>query len=319
MIINVSMISHTVAHSQYSSLVLTVATDKQTYYPKENVTIYGNLTQDETLVPDGLVAIQVKDSKDETLVIRTTTTGTPPPGTPYVKVRSVVPCDSIGMPKDSFKRNDLAWFNLTVTNYDIEPRPVLITVNIYDSSNTPRGYDRTLIPAMVGQTTSSAILCVAIPEDATLGNATAYGNAYTDWPSLAGWPYCTEKSAPFNITDGGSSQSTTTTTPQVNGNYNITFQLAARAKAGNYTIYVSSRYWGVETFNNTKFKVELWGDFDGDGDIDGLDTIAYCRAYANYWLTGEYNPLADFDGDGDIDGLDTIAYCRAYVFYWAGF
>jgi hypothetical protein len=277
-----------------STLTLTVTTDKPTYYSKENVTIYGILTQNGALVPDGLVAIQVQDPKGQTLLIRTTTTGAAPPETPYVKVRSVIPCDSTGGPKDSFERGGLAWFTITVTNYCIESRPALLTVNIYDSSNTPIAYDSTGPQPIGGHepgeppTTSVAILCVEIPEAAALGNATAYGNVYTDWPSSNGWPYCTEVSAPFQITNGGSSQSITTTTPQANGDYNLTFQLPAQSKAGNYAIYVSSRYYGEETFNSTTFQVCLLGDlgsgppptfFAFDGKVNSWDYALWKACY----------------------------------------
>jgi len=311
---------------------LTVTTDKPAYYPKENVTTYGNLTQDGAPVPDGLVAIEVKDPKDQTLVIRTTTTGDAPPETPYVKVRSVIPCDSTGGPKDSFKRGLQAWFNLTITNYDIQPRNVCLTVNIYDSSGTPRGYDSILVPNMAGPSTSYAILCVLIPEEAALGNATVYGNVYTRWPSLGGWPYCTEESSTFLITNGGSSSFTTTTalkqktefstTMQFNGNYNNTFKLPPRAAAGNYIIYVTTRYLGEEASSNTTFKVILIADFDGDGDVDGWDGIYFVDAYVDYWTppVGEVTDpdywRCDLDGDGDVDGWDGIAFVDAFVEYW---
>ena len=303
-----------VATPVYASpaLTLVVTTDKPAYYPKDNVTVYGNLTQDGVLVPDGLVAIQVKDSRGQTLVIRTTTTGAPPSGTPYVKVLSVIPCNSSGGPKDSFKRGTLSWFNITVKNYDIEPREVLLTVDIYDSTNTPIAYDSTGPQPMPGRSTSSALLCIPIPEDAALGNATAYGNVYTHWPSSNGWPYCTEVSATFQITNGGSSESVTTMTPQANGNYNLTFQLAAQARAGNYTIYVSSRYYGEEIFTSTTFQVKILGDINGDNKVDWKDAYLLLMAYGSTEEDPNYNPEADFNRDGRIDWKDAYVFLINY-------
>ena len=294
------------------ALTLTVTTDKPAYYPEENVTIHGNLTQDGTPVPDGLVAIHVKNPNDQTLVIRTTTTGAPPPGTPYVKIRSVIPCNSSGGPKDSFERGTLAWFNLTVTNYDIEPRPVLLTVNIYDSTNTPIAYDSTGPHLIAGRFTSSAILCVVISEEATLGNATAYGNVYTNWPSSDGWPYCTEVSATFQITNGEPSQSITTITPQANGNYNTTFKLKYDVKAGNHTVYVTTRYMGKTAVNNTTFHVKLLGDINSDGKVDYKDLYLILIAYGSTKEDPNYEPEADFNRDGKVDYKDLYILLKNY-------
>jgi hypothetical protein len=307
------MIANTVVPTQASpTLTLTVTTDRLAYYPEENVTIYGNLTENEALVPDGLVAIQGRNPNGQTYVIRTTTTGTPPPGTPYVKVRSVIPCNSTGGPKDSFKRGSLAWFNITITNYDIEPRPALLTVNIYDSSNTPIAYDSTGPQFIAGQFTSSAILCVGIPEEAVLGTATAYGNVYTDWPSEDGWPYCTEVSATFQITNGELSQSITTITAQANGNYNTTFKLKYAVKAGNHTVYVTTRYMGETAVNNTTFHVKLLGDIDGDGKVNYRDLYLILMAYGSTEEDPNYEPEADFNRDGTVNYKDLFALLKNY-------
>ena len=305
------IILSTISHVHASSIVnVTVTTDKQAYYSGETVRIYGNLTFNETLVTDGLVGIQVQNPEDSLLIIRTVNTGTNPSTTPYVGVRSVIPCDSSGSPKESFKRGTLAYFKITVTNYDIEPREALMTINIYNSNNIPFG-SASIKTTLDGQTTPTFIISIPIPADATTGNATAYANAYTDWPRLEGTPYCPEKSSPFQIINGESSQTTTgTATLEVNGNYNTTFKLAPGARAGNYTIYVSSRYFGEETFNNTTFKAILLGDFDGDGDIDISDIRYFSKVYMGKL---PFDPKCDFDQDGDIDIDDIRFFAKAYI------
>jgi len=319
------MIFSSLALAQTSStLTLTVTTDKPAYYPKENVTMYGNLSQDGTPVLDGLVAIQVEDSTGQLLLIRTATTGTAPSETPYVKVLSIIPCDSSGNPKTSFGRGTIANFNVTLRNNDIEPRQVLITVNTYYRNDTPF-CSAGLKSTIDGWTTSSVILPIPIPQDATLGNSTAYGNVYSDWPSLGGWPYSTEKSSTFTITDGTLSSSTFTTslkqetkfitTQQINGNYNTTFKLLPQAKAGNYTIYVTSRYYGQEASNTTEFEVKLVGDIDRDGDVDYQDDRIFGRAYIAYGQTGQVDPRCDFNEDGKINYEDDRIFGKAYVEY----
>ena len=288
---------------------VTVTTDKQAYYPGETVRIYGNLTFNETLVTDGLVGIQVQDPQDKLLLIRTVNTGTNPSTTPYVGVRSVTPCDSSGNPKESLKRGTLGYFEIEVTNYDIEPREALMTINIYDSNNIPFG-SASIKTTLKEQATSTFIISIPIPTDATTGNATAYANAYTDWPKLGGTPYCPEKSSTFQIINGESSQTTPpTATPEVNGNYNTTFKLRPWARAGNYTIYVSSRYFGEETFNNTTFRVRLLGDINDDGKVDYQDAALFREAYIY-----TYNPDADLNHDGKVDYQDAALFRVAYIY-----
>ena len=304
-VITSSLIPSTQANPQ---LTLTVTTDKTSYYPEENVTIYGNLTLDGSPVTDGLVAIQVKNPKDQTVTIRTKTTGTPPSGTPYVGIRSLVPCNSTGGPKDSFRRGALAYFKLIVTNYDIEPREMLITVNTYYPNNVSFSL-ASFKSTLEGLTTVTVMLCIPVPGDAILGNSTAYGNAYADWPSSNGWPYCSEASATFEITNGGFFQSTGTITQQtitgqVNGNYNLTFQLAPQAEAGNNTIYATSRYYGEEISISTTFQVKMLGDVNGDGKVNYKDLYLLLIAYGSSEEDPNYNPEADFNRDGKVNYKD---------------
>jgi hypothetical protein len=312
-----------------TSLSVTVTTDKPAYDPGDIIQIYGNLTLDESLVTDGLVGIQVQTPEDSLLAIRTVNTGANPPETPYVEVLSVVPCNSSGELQETFKRGSLSYFKITVRNHDhVEPRDALITVNTYDQNNIPFG-SASVETTIHQQTTTTTIISIPIPSDATTGNSTAYANAYTGWPieeielGIHGTPYCPEVYATFEIIDGSFQAATSTTrnhtpaTQEINGNYNLTFQLTPQATPGNYSIYVSSRYWGEETFNNTKFKVLLLGDFDGDGDIDFDDIVYFADAYILYWTGGSADPKCDFDCDGDIDFDDIVNFAAAYIEYWS--
>ena len=306
-------------------LSIIVTTEKQAYYPGETVLIYGNLTFNETLVTDGLVGLQVQDPRDGLLIIRTLITGTDPPIAPYVRVSRVIPCDSSGNPKETFKTGTLAYFKIYVINHDIEPRQALLTVNTYDPNNIPFG-SASIKTTLSAQTSSIFIVSIPIPEDVTTGNATAYANAYTDWPQLEGTPHCTEVSTTFQITNETSSQSATAapksqavTTPQVNGNYNTTLQLPPQATTGNYTMYVASDYQSERIFNNTTFRVIPLGDFDGDGAVDSDDVKTFLRAWIDYWFYPPLDPeyeVCDFDGDGKMTSDDVKAFLRAWIDYW---
>jgi len=231
-----------------SYLSITVATDKLTYTPAENVQIYGNLTLGEMLVADALVGVQVQTSGDELLTIRTVNTGSNPSTMPHVKIQSVVPCDLSGDPKEIFEAGTLAYFKITVTNYDIDERTTRLTVSTYYSDDVPFG--RSSIGfTLSGQTTTMVILSIPIPTEAVPGTATVYANAYTDWPKLRGTPYCSEVNATFQITE------TTLETAALQvwsldnnpitengGNYALNFKLPPEADLGTYTVYVSSSY-----------------------------------------------------------------------------
>jgi parallel beta-helix repeat protein len=231
-----------------SYLSITVATDKLTYTPAENVQIYGNLTLGEMLVADALVGVQVQTSGDELLTIRTVNTGSNPSTMPHVKIQSVVPCDLSGDPKEIFEAGTLAHFKITVTNYDIDERTTRLTVSTYYSDNVPFGCS-SIGFTLSGQTTTMVILSIPIPTEAVPGTATVYANAYTDWPKLRGTPYCSEVNATFQITETTLETATlqvwsldNNPTTENGGNYALNFKLPPEADLGTYTVYVSSSY-----------------------------------------------------------------------------
>lgn len=304
-------------------LELNITTDKPKYYNKDVVQIFGNLTLDGTPVTDGLIAIQIQTSEDDLLTIRTLSTGNPPPETPYVFIEYVMPCDQNGDPKYEFTAGTLAYFKVCAANFDIQPREALLTINTYYNDSTSFGYAaiKTTISA---HTYPIYIISIPIPSDAVLGTATAYANAYTDWPKQEGTPYCLEKAATFEISNTISSQTTkllTTTQQTDETNPNITLRLARKIPMGNYTIYATSRYLGETVSNTTTFEVYILGDLGGgvpptffnfDGKVDSKDYSLFLQC-----LKGVAPPeamyLADLGGglppkffqfDGKVDSKD---------------
>jgi len=321
------------------ALYLVVKTDKQKYYAKDIVQVYGNLTLDGVLVTDGFVGIQIQNPSNDLLIIRTLLTGNPPSETPYVNVQYVVPCDSAGNPKFSFHRKELGYFKMRVANLDIQPRDVLMTINTYYNDSAPFGYAaiQTTIP---GQSFPTFIISIPIPVDAVIGTAAVYANAYTDWPQLGGTPYCLEKNSTFEIIDstfgaGQTAQSLPPTIQQTNetGNYNTTFSLPRKSPYGNYTVYVTSRYLGEPVFNSTTFKVYILGDLGGpvnyvptffafDGKVNGYDLALFIACY-NKEAPPEAMYLGDLGGpvnyvptffayDGKVDGYDLALFIECY-------
>jgi len=74
----------------------------------------------------------------------------------------------------------------------------LITVNLFDSQLTTIGIASFRTTLSTGQ--SEMILSFLIPEDAAVGTADIYANAFSDWPSNGGIPLTGEFSAQVRIT-----------------------------------------------------------------------------------------------------------------------
>jgi len=57
---------------------------------------------------------------------------------------------------------------------------------------------------------------------------------------------------------------------------------------------------------------KLFGDFDGDGDVDPDDFNIFAGAYGTSVGDPAYNPEADFDNDGDVDPDDFNVFAGNY-------
>ena len=105
-----------------------------------------------------------------------------------------------------------------------------------------------------------------ISEWALIGNATAYANAFTNWPIAHGTPYCPEKSTSFQIIEaegGAGTQSQTHSTSKTQssnstGTYDFTFKLLGKEKLGTYTAYVTSSNGTEKAYSQTTFLVNGW-------------------------------------------------------------
>jgi len=54
------------------------------------------------------------------------------------------------------------------------------------------------------------------------------------------------------------------------------------------------------------------GDFDGDGDIEFDDFVAFAAAYSSVLGDANYDVIGDFDSDGDIEFDDFVAFAAVY-------
>jgi hypothetical protein len=72
-------------------------------------------------------------------------------------------------------------------------------ITIYDEGNVPVAVVQIDVTVPAGQTVSIA-QTITIPHYAFAGQAKAYVNILTNFPSLGGVPYCPETVQPFSIT-----------------------------------------------------------------------------------------------------------------------
>jgi hypothetical protein len=328
-----------------SSLNLTVKTNKQMYDDGNTVQVSGSLTMNGIPTTDGLVGLEV-DTSTGTLVARTLAATQPPSATPFVYTTYVAPCDANDNPTFTFARNTNAYFKVNVENLNyFYSYPVLVTVNVYDNTSTPLGVEdlgKTVLP------NSSYLLTISfpIPSDATLGTATVYANAYSNWPSLGGTPYVREVNATFQIVDDASGSGQTAQSqspkPQSTGttNYGTTFRINLNAAPDDYSAYVSSSYDGQTASNLTTFTISgglplKWvlgdlgcavpvppfyefGKFDGEVSSDDTTMFILClrgEAPAQYMHLGDLGrdittpPYYQFfNYDGKVNSADTTMF-----------
>jgi hypothetical protein len=115
-----------------------------------------------------------------------------------IRIAGLVPCNQSGYPATSFSAGFIGYFKVTVNVTSFQSEMILVTVNVYDSSDTALGvvsFKGNMVPGI-----STFILGLPIPSSATHGLGKVYANAFTDWPYFGGVPYCPEMSATFEIT-----------------------------------------------------------------------------------------------------------------------
>jgi len=115
-----------------------------------------------------------------------------------VRIAEVIPCNQTGNPKGTFQRGTIAYFKVTINSTALIPQSTLITINLYDNTSITLSVESIQGPTWPG--TSTIIFGLSIPATATIGTATVYACAYTDWPSLGGFPHCPEMSVTLEIT-----------------------------------------------------------------------------------------------------------------------
>ena len=84
-----------------------------------------------------------------------------------------------------------------------------------------------------------------------------------------------------------------------------------QAGAGNNSL-AGSYYLGVLQIDVAIPDPGIPADFDGDGDVDGVDFLAWQSGYPT--STGATKADGDTDGDGDVDGVDFLTWQTWYPY-----
>lgn len=300
-----------IVHAQPLNLNLTVETDKPSYYFGQPITIYGNLTSNDTPITDALIALEI-DYPEGVLILRTLNTGTPPTQQPTIEILNAYPSNSTGYPQNEFPLKSLAYFTITLKNNNLfESLQVLVGLTLFDSAKVPLSTTAANLLIHENQTLT-IIMGAPISQKAYIGNATAYITAFKDWPRNGGTPYTNERTTTFNITGTGS-QGTPPPEPNIPANYNLTFKISEfEAARGTYTIYVTTEYYGEYAQNTKTFQVKIPGDINDDGKVDGKDAGILAYSWGSKTGDPNYNPNADLYQDGKIDGKDASIMAK----YW---
>jgi hypothetical protein len=238
---------HTIQNGIYETpyappeLELTLTTDKESYLFEEKINVTGSLRGNGYLVPDALIALQIKDAANWTRTIRILPTSSLQIECP-AEVVSLYSCDVYGNPKNIFEVGTMAYFSITIKNNNPSPLQAILYVNPSDSSNSSIGIATLTYTLPPG--TTSAIIGIPIPEVATSGYAIAYAGVLTNLPENGGTALSMEKKSLFNIT-GSAEGNPTFMSPLPQGYYGtiLSFHYVGQA-SGNYTIISTTIFMG---------------------------------------------------------------------------
>lgn len=290
--------------------------------------IYNNIVSNE-YPTDGLVGLQIQDSNNNPMVIRTLTTGNSIPESIPMTITQAYLCNGAGaqitstaIPSASNPFATTIYFN--VYNGQATAQQALVTLNVFDSNGVPISVASQNMGSVPAYTSEEAILDFNIPSSAHYGTAYAYVDVYNTWPMQGGVPLGQEKAFQFTITGGSAFQGTPVTTNSYNGspynNFNITFRLPqyTNCALGTYEAYSTANYLGISGSTTTSFGVGEIADINGDGQVNFNDITTFVALYINYFTSHVYNSQIDLLHTGStINFNDITLFVGYYILAWS--
>jgi hypothetical protein len=315
LILSLSLFLPTAVKAQ-PNVNLTLATDNPLYYGTSTVTVSGSLRQNNNPVTDGLVGLQITDSNENTIVMRTLKTGTSTPTGLVTQISDAYLSDLSANQLTNINAGELAYFSIKLINNNQNPQNMIVTINIFDSQEIPIGFISGQCSLIAGQS-GIATLSIQITNNAHIGLAHGYANVYSNLPIDGGFPIGDEKSFEFTINDGLSEpKNAATVTGKQQGSYSFMFRLPAKgATDSNFNVVASCSYLGSEVSKNASFK-GTFADFNNDGQVDYNDVLFFVSSYIKYNQNNPlFTPQCDFDRDGALTYKDAVQLVSCYIVY----
>lgn len=297
-----------------ATLNLTIQTIKETYDLGEEIIVYGNLTLDGTSFDRGLVAVQIRDPMNNTLLIRTLATGEN--ASDLVGIfYSVFACDLSGNPRFTFNQGEMLRINATVINNDVTSRYLILTASLQFSNNLPFQtfvlYNGTINP---GQRWSCNYPLAYIPTNAPIGTTRIFGSVLTDLPEKNGFALCLGKTSTFNIeAAGASAKNIKIEGASEPGSFNLSLITSTKGGIlGNYTVYASCFYPPWLSTKQITFEVKLFKDINEDGIVNMLDLYMVAAHYGETPESPNWDPRTDIDGNNVVNMIDLYLVALDY-------
>jgi hypothetical protein len=270
-------------------------------YLEQYITIYGNLTIEETPV-NTLFGVEVRSPDNIPLATKIVGSGN---GTYPLKILNFYPSDEYGNPLSCFNAGFQAHFTITVKNLENENLPILIVITVFDMYKTPVGF--TMFQGTIFSLSEIMFIgSLLIRNDAFNGTAIAYADVFSNWPKNYGIPYCPEQSTTLQIINGATKTPMfiSSNEPTIVAQYNFTLRLPLFTGIGNYTIYATSHYKVQRAYAITTFEAKLICDYDNDGKVGPHDLALLIFRYGSTPNSPKWDPNFDINKDGKVGPYD---------------
>jgi PKD repeat protein len=246
-----------------ATLSLTVSSDKSTYYLRQKITVSGNLTSDSSPIGTALVAVEIKDPRDNPFYFRTIPIGNPSE-TWAIEVTDFKVTDLSANPLTKVTLNSQVSANATIRNKLLNPLDVVTTITICDETLIPiySGWSETTVE---GGDYAPSSWAVTIPEWTKPGKALVFINVYTSLPENQGVPYAPETLTYFYMVRNPECEPAyaqpITTFNSSTGKYAAYLNAPPDryTRPGTYAIYAVGRISpAVKTYNTATFSLNTY-------------------------------------------------------------
>jgi len=227
-----------------ATLNLSVQTNQLEYYLREPVTIQGNLTDDGQPVSDALIAIEVRNPRDDAFAYRVVPIGDPQQFW-AMNITEIYVTDQSNNILTTVKVDSIIKLSIKVKSNMLNEANILVAYTLYDNTLIPIRSSQWQVPIKPGETITVTGQ-IYIPEWATPGKAIISANVFNKFPKDGGAPLTPEKLAYIYITRNDEQpEPYTPYTPETYqtqlGQYQIYLRMPPDryTQPGTYNVYVT--------------------------------------------------------------------------------